>query len=460
MGRKIIDLTGKDFGMFHVVKQSNEKYITESGHSLVQWDCVDKDGNEYKLLAQYLKTCPIEYNPYNKKGYTESKYQNNKNTWIQQKVNSWKENNNDGINHQRKKYDLIGQVFGDWEVLEEGEPYQNKCNKYTRRTWRCVCHHILNDGTECGNIEDVIEANLVRGKSSCCIKCSSKSNTINIGSIYRKYKVLEKLTLDPEVLARDCDYLCECQCKLKSKRVVKGNNLLNVNAPRRCGSMGCNEKLCIVDNNRQVIKHICKICGQMLPIECFRKNVVSTHLWCCLECDPYKPKQEKSIEQECLEYRYNYYQKRAEDKNFNFEFTIEEFNQLTSQPCFYCGEYSIPNYKYKDLNYCGIDRILSDRGYTKNNCVPCCSACNVMKMDLEPFEFLRKTTNIAQKIEQITNELNNNFNLTEEQENIRLEEKQSEKAKKKIEKLKETRAKRAEKLRKQALEKAIDKVRK
>ena len=81
-------------------------------------------------------------------------------------------------------------------------------------------------------------------------------------------------------------------------------------------------------------------------------------------------------------------------------------------------------------------------------------------MDLEPFEFLRKTTNIAQKIEQITNELNNNFNLTEEQENIRLEEKQAEKAKKKIEKLKETRAKRAEKLRKQALEKAIDKVRK
>ena len=81
-------------------------------------------------------------------------------------------------------------------------------------------------------------------------------------------------------------------------------------------------------------------------------------------------------------------------------------------------------------------------------------------MDLEPFEFLRKTTNIAQRIEQITNELNNNFNLTEEQENIRLEEKQAEKAKKKIEKLKETRAKRAEKFRKQALEKAIDKVRK
>ena len=57
MGRKIIDLTGKDFGMFHVIKQSDEKYITESGYSLVQWDCVDKDGNEYKLLAQYLKTC-------------------------------------------------------------------------------------------------------------------------------------------------------------------------------------------------------------------------------------------------------------------------------------------------------------------------------------------------------------------------------------------------------------------
>lgn len=33
----------------------------------------------------------------------------------------------------KKKYNLKGQKFGEWEVLEEGEPYQNKTNTYTRR---------------------------------------------------------------------------------------------------------------------------------------------------------------------------------------------------------------------------------------------------------------------------------------------------------------------------------------
>lgn len=67
-----------------------------------------------------------------------------------------------------RKYDLIRQQFGDWQVLKEGKPYQNKCNSHTRRTWTCKCTHKLRDGTECGEIVDVYESNLVRGTSVMC----------------------------------------------------------------------------------------------------------------------------------------------------------------------------------------------------------------------------------------------------------------------------------------------------
>lgn len=402
MGRKIIDLTGKDFGMFHVVKQSKEKYITESGHSLVQWDCVDKEGNEYKLLAQYLKTCPTEYNPYNKKGHTESKYQNNKNTWVQQKVNSWKENNNDGINHQRKKYDLIGQVFGDWEVLEEGEPYQNKCNKYTRRTWRCVCHHILNDGTECGKVEDVIEANLVRGKSSCCKDCAKliSQKRIEIGQIYGKLKVIEKITKNPTLTDGQCEWLCECQCVLKTKVIRFRCVLLSSSSVgKACHQFGCNANEVITDENGNILKRKCKICGEMKDVSCFRSLQQARKNPICLECNPRHPVIPMTPEEKSPHERYKFYQNRAKSKNCELEFTEEEFDKFTKQPCFYCGGYSISK-QYQD-QFCGIDRVDSNKGYSKDNCVPCCFSCNVMKMGLDVYDFLDKVELISKNLDNI-----------------------------------------------------------
>ena len=38
----------------------------------------------------------------------------------------------------------------------------------------------------------------------------------------------------------------------------------------------------------------------------------------------------------------------------------------------------------------GIDRINSDKGYTIDNCVPCCAQCNHMKLDYTTEEFLTK----------------------------------------------------------------------
>lgn len=68
-------------------------------------------------------------------------------------------------------------------------------------------------------------------------------------------------------------------------------------------------------------------------------------------------------------HNFKQYITRAEDKNLDFDFNIEEFNQFISKACTYCG--AIP------AN--GIDRIDSKIGYTISNSTPCCKYCNNMK---------------------------------------------------------------------------------
>lgn len=36
----------------------------------------------------------------------------------------------------------------------------------------------------------------------------------------------------------------------------------------------------------------------------------------------------------------------------------------------------------------GIDRIDSSKDYSSDNCVPCCSRCNIMKLNIPYSEFL------------------------------------------------------------------------
>lgn len=66
-----------------------------------------------------------------------------------------------------------------------------------------------------------------------------------------------------------------------------------------------------------------------------------------------------------------------------------------------------------------------------------------MKMDLEPFEFLRKTKKIQERLNNITNSLNNEFGLTEEDENKYLKELSIKKEQRRIKSISETKKKRA-----------------
>jgi len=84
------------------------------------------------------------------------------------------------------------------------------------------------------------------------------------------------------------------------------------------------------------------------------------------------------------------YKKSAREKGRDFELTKDQFGYLILEHCSYCG--SVPvnkrNVHGHDFFYQGIDRVDNDKGYTLENCVPCCMICNKMKKAMSREEFL------------------------------------------------------------------------
>lgn len=76
--------------------------------------------------------------------------------------------------------------------------------------------------------------------------------------------------------------------------------------------------------------------------------------------------------------RYSEYKLNAKRKARAFDLTVEQFTQMVQSSCDYCGEEGV----------LGVDRVDSGRGYTWDNCVPCCSLCNFAKRDLSRDDFL------------------------------------------------------------------------
>ena len=95
---------------------------------------------------------------------------------------------------------------------------------------------------------------------------------------------------------------------------------------------------------------------------------------------------------------YSKYKIRAKNHNREFSLSKKEFGLLTSSNCHYCGvspyKISISNLhtseqtkKHSEYLYNGIDRIDSNKGYTLDNCIPCCEICNKAKRDISYSEF-------------------------------------------------------------------------
>jgi hypothetical protein len=99
---------------------------------------------------------------------------------------------------------------------------------------------------------------------------------------------------------------------------------------------------------------------------------------------------------------YSSYKRRAARKNIIFNLDWHDFANLIHSDCYYCGK--PPSNKVKsyglqklDHSYNGIDRIDGPSGYTKENCVPCCWNCNLIKLDISQSDFFKMIKNVYEK---------------------------------------------------------------
>jgi hypothetical protein len=100
---------------------------------------------------------------------------------------------------------------------------------------------------------------------------------------------------------------------------------------------------------------------------------------------------------------FNGYRRRANKRGYSFELSLEEFRDITSKACHYCGTQPANVWKSKRYNgsytYNGIDRIDNTRGYTLANVVPSCHHCNRAKSDLPLADFIDWNRRVRDRFE-------------------------------------------------------------
>lgn len=85
------------------------------------------------------------------------------------------------------------------------------------------------------------------------------------------------------------------------------------------------------------------------------------------------------------------YKRAAAARGLDFLLSMEQFEIITKQTCYYCGIEPKQIAQEKLSNgyyiYNGIDRVDNTRGYILDNVVPCCGTCNRAKRTMTSDEF-------------------------------------------------------------------------
>ena len=103
----------------------------------------------------------------------------------------------------------------------------------------------------------------------------------------------------------------------------------------------------------------------------------------CLRRETASEMHKKSHGEASFNALFSTYKRHANAQNVAFELSEDEFRQLISSDCFYCGSAPSNVFKNKsgngDLIYNGIDRLDPTKGFVIDNVVPACADCNCAK---------------------------------------------------------------------------------
>lgn len=115
-----------------------------------------------------------------------------------------------------------------------------------------------------------------------------------------------------------------------------------------------------------------------------------------------RPPVEQDVEKLAIRNFISKYKFSAKDRGHFYDLSFNDIKNIIFKPCYYCGK--PPNNKYaitsgnRDITVLtsGIDRVDNSKGYTIDNCVPCCKECNWEKKYV--------SMNIARKMMEFENE--------------------------------------------------------
>ena len=103
---------------------------------------------------------------------------------------------------------------------------------------------------------------------------------------------------------------------------------------------------------------VCSICKKNKNIKEFRSHKLKKDglYTICRFCEKIKDKNRAHH----FNRRFTQYKSSAKSRKINFSINKKYFKEITNRPCIYCGKYS-----YNKNEFCGVDRLNSNKGYTK-----------------------------------------------------------------------------------------------
>lgn len=214
-------------------------------------------------------------------------------------------------------------------------------------------------------------------------------------------------------------FLCKCDCDKETS--ISSHELKSGNT-RSCGCLRREnfstrfidlsgqrfDRLLVIKRVLNKKKHTIYLC----ECSCGKKtDVSSAHLKSgkirscgCLRIE--KNRRGNAPGEGGLHILYAGYREHSRKKGREFKLTMVEFNEITKQNCYYCGDK--PNMListgkknkiiYSTYLYNGIDRIDNTKGYFIDNVVPCCKNCNGMKSSHSQQFFIDHMTKILSNL--------------------------------------------------------------
>jgi len=234
-----------------------------------------------------------------------------------------------------------------------------------------------------------------------------------------KYKILDKKTeyITDSNNKKNYRYLIQVECNDcgKIRWVSPSNPNYKKGICRNCNENNYRSEVLKIENENFKVLSIdeegtkkntrhtryfvqCKKCGKIFSR---RASVIRTSLNSiqCSNCR--RNRNGKNLN--AIQYKsYCAYRSGAKKRNLVWGLDEKQFKILIQKNCYYCNE---PPSRKKTVSYRddfelvnGIDRIDSSKGYTIDNCISCCSYCNVMKSDMKVNDFKKHISKIYNNI--------------------------------------------------------------